>query len=227
MKSESKDRSSSQAGFSLIELLIAMTVTLTLSALAGSLLAGSFNIRTRENARSDSIADVQRALNTMSREISIGGFGFDSNTNGIVVGDSDDSSIRVRSNLDRFSETATNATRYSTTELNEDIKYFISSSNGQNFLVRYDVNAAAGSQLTVLANRIDTLKLTYWSPANTPLDVDADPSQVANAVGVRIGVSVNLPQVGTPGSPGFQPETTVELISDVALRNKLQNLSTY
>jgi prepilin-type N-terminal cleavage/methylation domain-containing protein len=214
---------SSEAGFSLIELLCAMSVTLAVASIASTLLASSLNIRTHENARTDSIADVQRALNTMAREIAIGGYGFDANSNGIVVGDSDASSVRVRSNLDRYSPAATDATRYSTTERNEDIKYFIDQTNGQNFLVRYDNNAPVGSQSTVLANRVDSLNVVYWSPANTPLD----PSQAANAVGLRITVNVNLPAVGTPGSPGYQPPTTIDLSSDVALRNKQENLSTY
>src|SRR2546426_1108908 len=89
---------SSEAGFSLIELLTAMSITLAVASIASTLLASSLNIRTHENARTDSIADVQRALNTMAREIAIGGYGFDTTTNGLVVGDSDSSSIRVRSN---------------------------------------------------------------------------------------------------------------------------------
>ncbi|HYJ85209.1 MAG TPA: hypothetical protein VEW46_04075 [Pyrinomonadaceae bacterium] len=83
------------------------------------------------------------------------------------------------------------------------------------------------SQKTVLANRINRLELVYWGPTNTPLDVATDPSQVANAVGVRVSVSVDLPAVGKSGSAGFQPATTIQLTSDVAFRNKSENLSTY
>src|SRR6266700_4262042 len=124
---------SKDAGFSLIELFFAMTVTMILACLASSLLAASFHVRTRENSRTDSIADVQRALNIMAREIAIGGYGFDAKSNGIVIGDSDASSIRVRSNLDRYSPLASDATRYSTTESDEDIKYFIDGTNNQRF----------------------------------------------------------------------------------------------
>ena len=211
-----------EAGFSLIELLIAMTITIVITGIASTLLATSFNIRTRENARTDSIADVQRALNIMSREISIGGYGFDPASNGLVSGDCDNFTLRVRSNLNRYSGNSTTIE-----SSGEDIKYLIDRTNGQNYLVRYDRFAPAGNQTTVLANRVDNLNIIYWSPTNTPLNVTADPTQVANAVGVRITVSVDLTAVGAPGSPGYQPATTLQLSSDVALRNKSENLITY
>jgi prepilin-type N-terminal cleavage/methylation domain-containing protein len=218
-----KRKTKSDAGFSLLELLIAMTVTIVLMGCASTLLSASFRVRTREHARTDSIADVQRAINTMSREISIGGYGFGESSNGLVSGDCDQTSIRVRSNLNRYSGDSLNIE-----SSGEDLKFLVDNTNGQSYLVRYDRFPPAGSaQATVLANRIDDLAITYWGPGNTPLNVAADPTQVANAVGVRITVTANLAAVGTPGSPGYQPESTVQLSSDVALRNKSENLATY
>lgn len=211
-----------QAGFSLIELLIAMTITLGVTAIAATMLATSLNVRTRENARTDSIADVQRALNTMVRELAIGGYGFDSPSNGLVVGDCDNSSIRVRSNLNRYTQNSTTIESAS-----EDIKYLVDSTNDQNYLVRYDRFAPPGNQTTVLANRVDRLNIVYLGPTNNVLNVASDPSQVVNAVALRIRVSVDLPAVGAPGSPGHQPATTIELESDVTLRNKTEILSAY
>lgn len=209
-----------QTGFSLLELLIGMTITLAIMGIASTLLATSFNVRNREHSRTDSIADVQRALNIMSREIAIGGYGFNTADNGLVVGDCDGSTIRVRSNLNRFS-----AGSISIDAAGEDIKYLVDITDGQNYLVRHDRLAAVGtSQNTVLANRIDKLEITYWGPDNLPI---TDLTQVANAVGVRITVIAKLAAVGTPGAPGFQPETEILLTSDVALRNKSQNLATY
>jgi prepilin-type N-terminal cleavage/methylation domain-containing protein len=210
-----------QAGFSLMELMIAMTISLAIMGVASNLLATSFKIRSRENARTDAIADVQRGLNIMAREIAIGGYGFDPSSNGLVVNDCDAFSLRVRSNLNRYSANST-----SIDGENEDVKYLIDTTNGQNYLVRYD-NFATGTKGTVLANRVDSLAIVYWSPTNTVLNVAADPSQVVNAVGVRITVSVTLPAVGTRNSPGYQPEATIQLSSDVTLRNKSQNLATY
>lgn len=213
----------SESGFSLLELLIGMTVTLVIMTIASTLLATSFNVRSREHSRTDSIADVQRALNIMSREIAIGGYGFNNADNGLVAGDCDSETIRVRSNLNRYSANS------STIESSgEDVKFMVDSTGGQNYLVRHDRLASVGtSPSTVLANRIDDMSIIYWGPDNTPLDVAGDPSRVANAVGVRITLIANLAKVGTEGAPGYQPATTIQLISDVALRNKSQNLATY
>src|SRR5688572_29402414 len=98
-----KRLNSNDRGFTLFELIIAMTITIVILGIARTLLATSFHVRTREQARTDSIADVQRAINIMSRELAIGGFGFDTSSNGLVAGDCDEATIRVRSNLNRYS----------------------------------------------------------------------------------------------------------------------------
>src|SRR6266436_938787 len=108
----------SDAGFTLAELMIAMTVTLVLVGLASALLAGSFSIRTRENQKTEALADTQRGLNLMTREISNSGYALIDN--GIVAADSGASSIRVRANLNAASgETTSN----SASDRDEDIKY--------------------------------------------------------------------------------------------------------
>ena len=45
----------------MIELLIAMTITISVMGLASSILAGAFKIRSREDRKSAAVADVQRA----------------------------------------------------------------------------------------------------------------------------------------------------------------------
>ncbi|HYK20283.1 MAG TPA: prepilin-type N-terminal cleavage/methylation domain-containing protein, partial [Pyrinomonadaceae bacterium] len=87
-------------GFSLLELLIAMTITMTLMTAAATLLASALRMRTRENQKSDALADTQRALNIMTREIANSGFNL--TNNGIVAAESGLNEIRVRSNLNRF-----------------------------------------------------------------------------------------------------------------------------
>src|ERR1043166_6011038 len=111
---------SSQSGFSLIELLIAMSVSVVLMGLASVLLAGSFNIRARENQRSEAIADAQRGLNLMTREIANSGYALADN--GIVLADSSNTSIRVRANLNAAAgETTSNAA----SDRDEDIKFML------------------------------------------------------------------------------------------------------
>ena len=211
---------SSVAGFSLVELLIAMTVTLIVMGITSALVAQSFRIRAREDRRSDAIADAQRALNIVSREIANTGFGL--NTNGLVPGDSDGTSIRMRANLNAYESGST-----TTGDADEDIKYlmYVNDDEGQRYLVRYDINLGKTDPkdgTTVLANRIDSFQRAYLDGSGATLDVATDPNLVLNAVRIRITVGVTLPEVGKAGSPGYQPPSQVQLVSDVALRNVSQ-----
>src|SRR5215211_5980712 len=123
MNSLNKNHSSS--GFSLLELLIAMVITMALMTAATTLLANALRVRTRENQKSDALADTQRALNIMSREIANAGFNMTGN--GIVAADSGLNEIRVRSNLNRYEyePPVTDASRDNVQDEYEDITYFI------------------------------------------------------------------------------------------------------
>ncbi len=232
-----------QAGFSLIELIIAMAITIAITAIAGRLLAQSMNIRTRANEKVDALADAQRALNIMSREIAEAGFNL--RDNGIVAADSvtdstGNSTIRVRSNLNRFNTTANpwyagggvgsgpqNGIGPSSDDAGEDVKYFVYDAGNTNLLARYD---AYGGGSTVLANRLDSLhihyfdqKVTYSTNSVGGCDISSPSvTELSNPILAKyvvIAVCVAQPAVGAPGGPGYQPATNVLLVSDVALRN--------
>jgi prepilin-type N-terminal cleavage/methylation domain-containing protein len=217
-----------QGGFSLLELLIAMSVTLVIAGVASNLLAQSFRLRVREDARTDAIADAQRALNIVSREIASAGFGLIDN--GIVPGDTNTTSIRFRSNLNAYTRDASGnpvAGSNFVSEPDEDIKYVMYNDAAENrhYLVRYDaILGAADSRngTTVLANRLDTFQLEYFDSTGAMLDVTNDPQSVVSAWKVRITVGVILPAEGLFGSPGYQPQSTVPLVSEVVLRNASQ-----
>ena len=229
----------SNAGFSLIELLMAMTLTITVMSIASVLLAQALNVRTRTNANGDALADAQRALNIMSREISNSGFNLTGN--GIVDGDtgtdaSGNSVIRIRSNANRFDESASTTARNGigvTGEgAGEDVKFFIYQASNTNLLARHDEYAQAGGSVTVLSNRLDSLYMHYYAQKvsyNTSgCDITgASASEVTPSAAkyVVIAVCVQLEQVGSPGTAGFQPAKSVLLVSDVALRNS--NLAAY
>jgi len=218
-----------EAGFSLIELLIAMTVTLVIAGIASSLVGQSFHLRAREDTRSDAIADAQRALNIVSREIANSGFGLVDN--GIVPSDTNTSSIRCRANLNAYTidpGTGNPVSGSSTvSEADEDVRYSMYDDVAANrhYLVRYDVVLGAPDPrlgTTVLANRIDSFQLQYFDVNGSELNVVTTPSSVTNAWKIRITVGVNLPAEGAPNSPGYQPPSTVQLVSDVVLRNVSQ-----
>jgi len=227
------------AGFSLIELIIAMTLTMTVMGIATTLLAQALNVRTRTNANVDSLADVQRALNIMSREIASSGFNLSGN--GIVDGDTGidangNSVIRLRSNTNKYDETVSTAARsgigVNVADAGEDIKYFIFKTADTNLLARYDQYAVAGGTSTVLANRLDSLHIHYYSQKvsyetsgcdlTSPSSSEVTPSAAKYVV---IAVCVNLAAVGRQGAAGYQPPQSVLLVSDVTLRNS--NLPNY
>lgn len=238
-------RSQNEAGFSLIELIIAMTITLVITILSATLLAAGFKARSREDRKSDAVADVQRALNIMTREISNAGLKLPSGlpmiaSNGIVTNDSDNESIRIVSNLNGMPDPA-NAYAEDTdvTDTDEDVKFlmYVDSSIGQRYIVRYEKNGT--NQTTVLANRIDSLifryydeKVTYSTTINS--DGACDIKDVVNAAGsaesevspsaakfIVIAVGVSLPEVGKKNTAGYQPASQVQLTSDVVLRNSI------
>ncbi|HKR13499.1 MAG TPA: prepilin-type N-terminal cleavage/methylation domain-containing protein [Pyrinomonadaceae bacterium] len=232
-------RTKSNAGFSLIELLIAMTLTITVMGIASTLLARALNIRSRTNSNGDALADAQRALNIMSRELSNSGFNLTGN--GIVDGDTGadangNSMIRFRSNANKFDETvsltARNGISVNGADAGEDVKYFIHQASNTNLLARFDQYSASGGSVTVLSNRLDSLYLHYYDQKvsyNTSgcNITGASASEVTPSAAkyVVIAVCVQLDAVGAPGSDGYQPAKNVLLVSDVALRNS--NLTAY
>jgi prepilin-type N-terminal cleavage/methylation domain-containing protein len=227
-----------QSGFSLFELILAMAITLVIMGAASSLLARSFKMRSREDRKSDAVADVQRAFNSMTRDIGNAGFKLPSSltsvsSNGIVAGDSDAQSVRIVSNLN-----GADGTDMDVDDADEDVKFlmYVDNTLGQRYLVRYEKNAT--NTTTVLANRIDSLVIRYYDKKvtydTTVTDGVADITNVLNAAGssqtevtpgaakyIVIAVGVTLPAVGTPGSDGYQPPSEVQLTSDITLRNAI------
>jgi prepilin-type N-terminal cleavage/methylation domain-containing protein len=231
-----------EAGFSLIELVIAMTITLVILGIATTMLARALNMRTRANDNVDALADAERALNIMSREISQSGFNL--TDNGIVAADSitdanGNSAIRIRANLNKFDTSATVGARSGIgvpdEDSGEDVKYFVYPTQNTSLLARYDAYADGGGASTVLANRLDSLhmhyfaqKVTYSTPncgsvqAARCCDIE-NPSlgEVAPSAAQYVVIAVCVQQIATgkPGDPGYQPAHSTLLTSDVALRN--------
>ncbi len=238
------NRSHNQAGFSLFELIIAMGITLTIMTLSCGLLAAGFKMRSREDRKSDAIADVQRALNIMTREISNSGLKLPSGlpaiaSNGIVTSDSDTDELRIVSNLNGMPDTA-NAFVEDTdvTDADEDVKFlmYVDADLGQRYIVRYEKNGS--NQTTVLANRIDSLVFRYYDEKvtydTTVVGGVCDITNVRDAAGntksdvspsaakfIVIAVGVTLPAVGTANVEGYQPPSQMQLTSDVVLRNTI------
>lgn len=207
-----------EAGFSLVELMIALGVTLVIMVIASRMLAMTMAVRTRENQRSEAIADTQRALNAMTREISNAGLGMANN--GLVDADSNDLAIRVRTNLNAFCGT-TEVCDEDTDDAGEDVVFVVLNNttggggDNQRLITRQDRNS--GNLVSALANRVDDLAFTYVKADGTTT------LAASEAQSVKITVAVTLPAVGSEGQPGYQPASRTQLTSEAVLRNLLLN----
>jgi hypothetical protein len=225
-----------------------MGITVTILTLATTLLAAGFRVRAREDRKSDAVADVQRALNIMTREIANAGLKLPDglpavSKNGVVTNDSNSESLRIVSNLNGMPDSAHGYFEDSdVNDTDEDLKFlmYVDTTIGQRYIVRYERNGA--NQTTVLANRIDSLIFRYYDEkvtydttirtvAGSPI---CDITNVKNAAGLNktevspgeakfvvIAVGVTLPAVGTHNTDGYQPPSQVQLTSDVVLRNSI------
>lgn len=194
-----------KAGFSLIELIIAMTVTLILLGLASTLFARVMGTRQRESRRADALVSAQAALNVMSREIANSGYGL--KNNGIVTGDSNPQRIHFRANVVN--------TDLTTTSPGEDITYFYDSNTDS--IVRYDAHGtnATTPSISAVVNRVSSVTFQYfdyYGGSSTPSAAKTIPTSGTSRI--RITVAVRLEPV--QGQPDNQ---TVTFTSDVTLRN--------
>jgi len=210
-----------EAGFSLMELMVAMCVMMVITGAATSLLVGAFSVRSREDQRTEAIADARRALNIISRELGNSGYqlppGLTYNStagsglvpiNGLIPGDCDATSISFVSNLNGN----TGAGDRDVNDADEATKYQFVQTGGSSFLVRNDLNPPNDS--LVLANRIDGMQLVYFDGDGNDVTTN-----VAQATSVRINLWVTINAVGKVGTTGYQPSSQVRLSSDVNLRN--------
>jgi prepilin-type N-terminal cleavage/methylation domain-containing protein len=200
------------AGFSLIELVIAMTIMLIALGLVSMLFAKSMNTRTRESSRTDALTAAQAALNVISREIANSGYGIAGN--GIVVADSTNQQLHFQSNIQN------NNTVF--TDPGENLTYYFDQTTQS--ILRHDANGGGvnTSQTSTIVNRISSLAFEYFDYVGTNPPVGPNPTPTVNTSRIRVTVSVLLEQVQGQGNP-----QSVVLVSDVALRNSDYMLRQY
>jgi prepilin-type N-terminal cleavage/methylation domain-containing protein len=225
-----KAERSTESGFSIIELLITLLIMLVVTSIASQLVVSSFRIRGREDKRSEALADARRALNAMTHEIASAGYklpaGLGLPANGIVAASSDANRIRVVTNTGTANTAAVS-------ELNEDVMYQLTNdAAGNSFVTRYDLNAPAASQASIIGNRIDNLTIHYYDQVVryttvAPCDINAggaaESADRTRSTYVVLSICVTLPAVGVPGSEGYEVASRVQMTSDVFLRNATPN----
>jgi type II secretory pathway pseudopilin PulG len=203
-------------GFSLIELLITMTITILVLALAFGLLASSLNQKVHEENQASVLADATLALDRMGEEIVNGGFGL--RNNGIVAAESGEETIRVRANLNALMKQTTSN---SVTDRGEDVAFMlVTADDGFVSLVRLDIATGVTS---ILASSIDNRDINNDGDGDglTFTYFDAAGAEVAPQNAYRVGITLrlHLPQVSVPGAQGYRPEVTKVLTENIVLRN--------
>lgn len=200
------------AGFSIIELLIAMTITLSVLGLAANLFSKSFSTRQRESSKTDAMTAAQAALNVISREISNSGYGLVSN--GIVVSDSNQQKLHILTNTTNSNNVITDP--------RENITYFFDSASQS--ILRYDVNGNGvnSPQTSIIINRISNVNFQYfdYTGSNSTPTVSNNPT--INTGRIRVTVTVKLEDVLNQVK-----NQNVVLTSDVTLRNSSYMLQQY
>jgi prepilin-type N-terminal cleavage/methylation domain-containing protein len=191
-------------GFSLVELMISLIITLVILGAAVAVFSGALSTRARESGKTDAITSAQAALSVMSREIGNSGYGL--SNNGLVLADCSTSALRYRANVDN--------TNNATTESGEDVTYLFDATSQS--VVRYDRNTGITSGII---NRVSNVAFSYQNYVNVGT-VPVGPSTSTGKV--TIALTVNLENV--QGQPQNQ---TVTLTSDITLRNSPYMLGQY
>lgn len=211
-----KQKNHHSSGFSLIELLVAMFVTLVLMGLVSGVLVSALGTRTRETRKADALTAARAALNVISREVADSGYGLILNSatglydNGIVIADSNNKRLHFRSNV-------TN-TNLSTNSPGEDVTYFYDSTTQS--IVRHDPND--NPKTSVIVNGISDVDFKYYNYTGTNSTPTVTTTPTINTGRVTITVTVTLEAV--VGQPTNQ---TVTFSSDVTLRNSHYMLHQY
>jgi prepilin-type N-terminal cleavage/methylation domain-containing protein len=207
----------SEAGFSMIELIVSMALTLIILGIAVAAFSGALGSREREISRTDALTSAQAALNIMSREIGNAGYGL--RTNGIVVADSNANQLHFRTNIDNTGDSSA-----TTDQPGEDVTFYFHEDDSvlhKGSVVRFDrVTATSG-----IINRVSDVDFVYYNytydPVTNTTTVAAGlPS--ANTGRVNITLKVFLKDV--QGQPS---NSIVTLSSDVTLRNSPYMLGQY
>lgn len=190
----------SQSGFSLVELIVSMLITVIILGVAVTIFSSALKTRSRESSRTDAITSAQAALNIMSREIGNAGFGLSDNG---VVPDSTSTVLHIRSN---FVNTGLN--RNTTSDPGEDVVFYLDGTGQDQSVVRHDNNT---NETSGIINRISRVEFDYQNYVNS----GTPPVGAGPATGkVTITLTVLLPDI--VGQPSGQ---TVKVSSDVTLRN--------
>jgi prepilin-type N-terminal cleavage/methylation domain-containing protein len=223
MKGQSQSKKK-EKGFSLIELIICLVITLVILGGAVAIFSRALSTRERESGRVDAITAAQAALSVMSREIGNSGYGLYQD-NGLVIADCTADKIRFRANVENVDPSGGGA---NTSQPGEDVVYLYDAPSQS--VVRFDRNApnpAGGLGVTSgIINQVSNVDFVFHNYALDGSGFTSATSPVADTTHVTARVTINL-YVTLPDVTG-QPSGRIEKVSsDVTLRNAPYMLGQY
>jgi prepilin-type N-terminal cleavage/methylation domain len=115
VNSDIKNYMTRKAGFTLVELVMSMALTLVILGIAVATFSSALSTRERETSKTDALTSAQAALNIMSREAGNSGYGL--STNGLVLVDCDGKHLHFRAN------TVNNGGSVATDAAGEDVTF--------------------------------------------------------------------------------------------------------
>lgn len=199
-----KTNTSSESGFSLVELLASMTLTLMVLGMAIATYSGALSTREGENSRTDALTSAQAAINIMSREIANAGYGL--TYNGIVLADSNSQRLHIRANIVNND--------YTTDDAGEDVTFYYDSQSQS--VLRHDPTSGTSG----IINRISQVRFEYFDGGSASATGSQTPT--ANTAFVKIRLWVELADI--QGQPRGEK---VEFSTKITLRNSPYMLGQY
>jgi prepilin-type N-terminal cleavage/methylation domain-containing protein len=207
---------SGKAGFTLVELLISMALSVLILGIGVASFSGVLNSRSRESSRTDALTSAQAALNIMSREVGNSGYGLTNNglgwydVAGVWHTDCTDKQLHFRTNSNNRDGLTNSA--------GEDITFYYDSDTQS--VVRYDALAGTSGVINRVSD-VDFIYYNYVVATDGTVTISAG-SPSADTARVNIKLKVVLPNV--QGQPTNRIET---VSSDVTLRSSPYMLSQY
>ncbi len=218
-------RKEKKNGFSLIELIISMLITLVILGIAVTTFSNALGSRERESSSTDAITSTQAALNIMSREIRNSGYGL--KTNGIVFVDSDDKSLRIRANIVNDDSETNDAGEDLTFYLDEDtksvVRYDAYNGGTTSGIINKDNSSRCSGTTCERVSDVDFVYYDYtFNYVTNTVVVTESFTPSANTGRINITLKVTLADVR--GQPANR---SVKVSSDITLRNSPFMLGQY
>jgi prepilin-type N-terminal cleavage/methylation domain-containing protein len=206
-------RSNGCDGFSLVELLVSMVVTLVILGGAIGIFTTQLQSSQYQVRRADAITSAQAAINILSREIGNSGYGLRRGilaSNGLVLADCNATRLHFRANTNNLNPT--------TSDPGEDVTFYYDADSQS--IVRYD--ATNGGSSAGVINQVSHVTFRYFDYAsNGSFTEVATPTDYTARVSIRLTVLLS----GDPDDLTNARNVTVE--SDIALRNSQYGVGQY